>query len=147
MLPPSSPFSSPSFPTSLCVSDKLVTIAIVNYNPIVSHSVLLVAVFESYDDARSLRCYLSYNIRIMRFSWSLVAIAVSVRSVSAFAPAQSGVVARSSALNQVVAAGEVKAKQDATLEKLKAKDAGSSAISGDVSLYGSRGLVWVCQKN
>lgn len=68
----------------------------------------------------------------MRLPWSLAAIAVSVSSVSAFAPARRGVIARScSALKQAVAAAEIKSKQDATLEKLKAKDAGSSAISGD----------------
>jgi RluA family pseudouridine synthase len=66
----------------------------------------------------------------MRLSWSLAAIAVTATSVAAFAPVQNSVV-RCAALNQAVATADVKAKQDASLEKLKAKDAGSSAISGD----------------
>lgn len=71
----------------------------------------------------------------MRLLWSLSAIAVTASSVAAFAPvAQTSAIARgSSALNQAVAAADVKAKQDAALEKLKAKDASSSAISKDVS--------------
>lgn len=68
----------------------------------------------------------------MRLLWSLSALAVTVASVSAFAPAQSsGAVATRTALNQAVAAADVKAKQDAGLESMKAKDASSSAISGD----------------
>jgi len=69
----------------------------------------------------------------MRLLWSLSAIAVTASSVAAFAPvAQTSAIARgSSALNQAVAAADVKAKQDAALEKLRAKDASSSAISKD----------------
>ncbi|KAL7528253.1 hypothetical protein ACHAXR_004819 [Thalassiosira sp. AJA248-18] len=70
----------------------------------------------------------------MRLLWSLsAAVAITATSVAAFAPVQNnGVVARcGSALNQAVASADVKAKQDAAAEKLKAKDAGSSAISGD----------------
>ena len=74
----------------------------------------------------------------MRLLWSLSAIAISATSISAFAPSiqnGSSVATRSnnSALHQAVATADVKAKQDATLEKLKAKDAGASAISKDVS--------------
>lgn len=66
----------------------------------------------------------------MRLLWSLSAIAVTATSVAAFAPVQNGVV-RGTALNQAAATADVKAKQDASLEKLKAKDASSSAIAGD----------------
>ena len=75
----------------------------------------------------------------MRLSWSLAAVAVSASSIAAFAPGQNRapVVARaSSALQQVVASADVKAKNEATLEKLKAKDAGSHAITKDVSFVG-----------
>jgi len=54
--------------------------------------------------------------------------------VAAFAPVvhNKAVVARaSSVLSMAAAAADVKAKQDATLEKLKAKDAGATAISKD----------------
>ncbi len=74
----------------------------------------------------------------MRLLWSLSAIAISATSISAFAPSiqnGSSVATRSNtALNQAVATADVKAKQDATLDKLKAKDAGASAISKDVSI-------------
>ena len=74
----------------------------------------------------------------MRLLWSLAAIAAvtsSTSSVSAFSVQQNSAISRgSTALNQVaVATADVKAKQDATLEKLKSKDAGSNAISKDVS--------------
>lgn len=64
-------------------------------------------------------------------------VAVTATSIAAFAPVQNQgpVVARaSSALRQVVASADVKAKNEAALDKLKAKDAGSHAISKDVSL-------------
>lgn len=70
----------------------------------------------------------------MRLSWSLTvsALAVTASSVAAFAPVQNQAVAtRSSLALNAVAAADVKAKQDATLEKLKAKDAGATAVSGD----------------
>jgi RluA family pseudouridine synthase len=72
----------------------------------------------------------------MRLLWSLAAIAAvtsSTSSVSAFSVQQNSAISRgSTALNQVaVATADVKAKQDATLEKLKSKDAGSNAISKD----------------
>ena len=70
----------------------------------------------------------------MRLSWSLAAIAVTVSSVSAFAPVQNQAVVTRTALNQAVASADVKAKQEATLEQMKAKDAGASAISKDVSV-------------
>jgi hypothetical protein len=75
----------------------------------------------------------------MRLLWSIAAVAVTASSIAAFAPVQNKapVVARaSSALHQVVASADVKAKNEATLEKLKAKDAGSHAVSKDVSLAG-----------
>jgi len=69
----------------------------------------------------------------MRLLWSLSALAIGASTVSAFAPVvQNQAVSRaSSALNQAVASADVKAKQDATLEALKAKDAASTALSGD----------------
>jgi len=69
----------------------------------------------------------------MRLLWSLSALAVTVSSVAAFAPVQNqAVVTRAgSALNQAVASADVKAKQDASLEKMKANDADASAISKD----------------
>ena len=81
-----------------------------------------------------------YLVHSMRLLWSLAAVAVTASAVAAFAPCQNqgAVVARaSSALHQVVAAADVKAKNEATLEMLKAKDAGSHAISKDVSLVAS----------
>lgn len=71
---------------------------------------------------------------IMRLSWSLSVLALTASSVAAFAPVvhNKAVVARaSSVLSMAAAAADVKAKQDATLEKLKAKDAGATAISKD----------------
>jgi hypothetical protein len=76
----------------------------------------------------------------MRLYWSFPALALSASAVTAFAPASvqnhAAVAHRAgSALRQVVAAGpDVKAKQDSTLEKLKAKDAASHAITKDVSV-------------
>mmetsp|Transcript_20440 Transcript_20440/g.36738 ORF Transcript_20440/g.36738 Transcript_20440/m.36738 type:complete len:331 (+) Transcript_20440:101-1093(+) len=68
----------------------------------------------------------------MRLSWSLSALAITAASVSAFAPVQNQVVTRANlVLNQAVASADVKAKQDATLESMKAKDAGASAIAKD----------------
>jgi RluA family pseudouridine synthase len=68
----------------------------------------------------------------MRLLWSLSALAVTASTVSAFAPVQNqAVVARSCSALNAVATADVKAKQDATLEKLKAKDAAAAAISGD----------------
>eukprot|EP01083_Nonionella_stella_P029978 82336_1 len=69
----------------------------------------------------------------MRLLWSPSAIAFGASAVSAFAPvAQNQAVTRaSSALNQAVASADVKAAQDASLEKMKAKDAGATAISAD----------------
>jgi len=68
----------------------------------------------------------------MRLLWSISALALTAASVGAFAPVQNQAIAtRASALNQAVAAADVKSKQDATLEKMKAKDAGASAISKD----------------
>ena len=70
----------------------------------------------------------------MRLLWSLSALAVTVSSVAAFAPVQNqAVVTRASSLNQAVASADVKAKQDASLEKMKSNDAAASAISKDVS--------------
>jgi hypothetical protein len=69
----------------------------------------------------------------MRLFWSLSVIAVA-SSVSAFAP--SNVNSRQTALHSTVApvaASEIKAKQEATLSKLAARDQQSSAISKDVS--------------
>ena len=81
----------------------------------------------------------------MRLLWSLSALIVASSSVAAFAPASSNAVAsRSTALCSAVAAADVKAKQDATFEKLAAKDQGASAISKDVSAFdvGSQIDVW-----
>lgn len=70
----------------------------------------------------------------MRLFWSLSALVVASSSVAAFAPSSNnGVVARSSALHSTVAAADVKAKQDASFEKLRAKDQSSGAITKDVS--------------
>jgi len=70
----------------------------------------------------------------MRLLRSLSALALTASSVAAFAPVvhNKAVVARaSSVLNQAASGADVKAKQDASLEKLKAKDAGAAAISKD----------------
>ena len=70
----------------------------------------------------------------MRLSWSLSALALTASTVSAFAPVQNqAVVARSCSALNAVATADVKAKQDATMEKMKAKDSTSAAISADVS--------------
>ena len=89
----------------------------------------------------------------MRLLWSLSALAASAPA-AAFAPVQRQVVChRVTALNQVPATAdptapvaapattlkqslsneEVKAKRDAALEKMKAKDASAKDISKDVS--------------
>jgi hypothetical protein len=88
----------------------------------------------------------------MRLYWNLnalaVALAASTAAVTAFAPSPDAAIAHraSSALRQVVAAAgpDVKARQEITLEKLKAKDAASHAITKDVSvvLFLSRSLFW-----
>lgn len=64
-------------------------------------------------------------------------------SVSAFAPANTVPSRTSSAVYSTVAVAtsDVKAKQDATLTKLAARDQQSSAISKDVSF--GRGLIVV----
>jgi RluA family pseudouridine synthase len=75
----------------------------------------------------------------MRLHWNLSALAVALTAsttvVTAFAPSPDAAIAHraSSALRQVVAAAgpDVKARQDITLEKLKAKDAASHAIAKD----------------
>lgn len=71
----------------------------------------------------------------MRLLWSAVVIAAASSSVSAFAPVTNGAaVSRSAvAVSAVATADDVKAKQDASIEKLKAKDASSAALSKDVS--------------
>lgn len=78
----------------------------------------------------------------MRLFWSLSAIAVA-SSVSAFAPANTVSRQTSSVVYSTVAVAtsDVKAKQDATLTKLAARDQQSSAISKDVSFV--RGLIVV----
>lgn len=61
----------------------------------------------------------------------------TISAVAGFAPASQNHApdrATSSALQQVVATAEVKANQKSALEKLKAKDAASRAITMDVSL-------------
>ncbi|KAL7511874.1 hypothetical protein ACHAXN_009657, partial [Cyclotella atomus] len=72
------------------------------------------------------------TIIIMRLFWSLSAIAVA-SSVSAFAPANTVSRQTSSVVYSTVAVAtsDVKAKQDATLTKLAARDQQSSAISKD----------------
>jgi len=69
----------------------------------------------------------------MRILWSLSAIAVASSSVSAFAP--SNTVSRQTAVYSTVAVAgaDVKAKQEATLTKMAARDQQSSSISKDVS--------------
>ena len=85
-------------------------------------------------DSSSYALQLIYNIEIMRLSWSLSALALTASAVSAFAPVQNqAVVARSCSALNAVATADVKAKQDATMEKMKAKDSTSAAISADVS--------------
>jgi hypothetical protein len=75
----------------------------------------------------------------MRLLWSAVVIAAASTSVSAFAPANNGAaLMRSGVAMSAVATADVKAKQDASVEKLKAKDASSAALSGDVSFLLSR---------
>ena len=70
----------------------------------------------------------------MRLFWSLVITAAA--SVSAFAPVHNNRAAsRTTECSfSAVATADVKAKQDDAVEKLKAKDAASSAVSIDVSL-------------
>ena len=71
----------------------------------------------------------------MRLFWSLSAILVASSSVEAFAPSNNAaVLSRSILLRSTVVSSDVKAKQDATLEKLRAKDRSSSTISKDVSV-------------
>jgi hypothetical protein len=75
----------------------------------------------------------------MRLYWNHLALALTtISTVAAFAPASqknhAPVRSTSSALQQVVATAEVKANQKSALEKLKAKDAASRAITMDVSL-------------
>jgi len=71
----------------------------------------------------------------MRILWSLSAIAVASSSVSAFTPSNINSVSRSSETAVfsavAVAASDVKAKHEATLSKLRAKDQQSSEISKD----------------
>lgn len=75
----------------------------------------------------------------MRLLWSAVVIAAASTSVSAFAPANNGAaLMRSGVAMSAVATADVKAKQDASVEKLNAKDASSAALSGDVSFLLSR---------
>ena len=70
----------------------------------------------------------------MRLLWSAAVFAAAASSASAFAPATNGAaVARSGVAMSAVATADVKAKQDASIEKLKAKDASSAALSKDVS--------------
>ena len=74
----------------------------------------------------------------MRLLWSAAVLAAASSSVSAFAPVNNGAaVMRSGVAMSAVATADVKAKQDASIEKLKAKDASSSALSGDVSILTS----------
>eukprot|EP00986_Skeletonema_menzelii_P001752 scaffold484_cov148-Skeletonema_menzelii.AAC.6 len=68
----------------------------------------------------------------MRLLWSAAVFAAAASSASAFAPATNGAaVARSGVAMSAVATADVKAKQDASIEKLKAKDASSAALSKD----------------
>lgn len=70
----------------------------------------------------------------MRLFWGLAAVLAASSSVDAFAPPSNGVITRSVALSSTVLSAEsadVKAKQDAAMEKLKAKDSSSTAISKD----------------
>lgn len=70
----------------------------------------------------------------MRLLWSLSAIVVASSSVSAFAPVSNTVSRQTAVYSTVaVAASDVKAKQEATLTKLAARDQQSSAISANVS--------------
>ena len=72
----------------------------------------------------------------MRLLWSLSVIAVAFSPVAAFAPSNVNSVSRQTAVYRTVAvaASDVKAKQDATLTKLAARDQSASSISKDVSL-------------
>mmetsp|Transcript_30167 Transcript_30167/g.51570 ORF Transcript_30167/g.51570 Transcript_30167/m.51570 type:complete len:331 (-) Transcript_30167:824-1816(-) len=68
----------------------------------------------------------------MRLLWSAAVIAAAVSSASAFAPVSNGAaLTRSGVAMSAVATADVKAKQDASIEKLKAKDASSAALSKD----------------
>ncbi|KAL7446662.1 hypothetical protein ACHAXM_011315 [Skeletonema potamos] len=68
----------------------------------------------------------------MRLLWSAAVIAAAASSASAFAPVNNGAaLARSGVAMSAVATADVKAKQDASIEKLKAKDASSAALSKD----------------
>eukprot|EP01082_Thalassiosira_pseudonana_P000107 g191.t1 g191 contig1:467831-469129(-) len=67
----------------------------------------------------------------MRLLWSLSVLFVTSSSVAAFAPSNHAAALRSSALNSAVAAADVMAKQEATLEKLRAKDQSSGAVAKD----------------
>ena len=72
----------------------------------------------------------------MRLLWSFSAIVVASSSVSAFAPSSLNYASRQTSVYSAVAppaASDVKAKQEATLTKLAARDQSSSAISKDVS--------------
>lgn len=70
----------------------------------------------------------------MRLLWSAAVIAAAASSASAFAPVSNGAaLARSGVAMSAVATADVKAAQDASVEKLKAKDASSAALSKDVS--------------
>ena len=70
----------------------------------------------------------------MRLLWSAAVFAAAASSASAFAPATNGAaVARSGVAMSAVATADVKAAQDASVEKLKAKDASSAALTKDVS--------------
>ena len=72
----------------------------------------------------------------MRLIWSAAVIAAAASSASAFAPVNNGAaLARSGVAMSAVATADVKAKQDASIEKLQAKDASSSALSKDVSYH------------
>eukprot|EP00577_Skeletonema_sp_RCC1716_P024607 CAMPEP_0113402318 /NCGR_PEP_ID=MMETSP0013_2-20120614/17192_1 /TAXON_ID=2843 ORGANISM="Skeletonema costatum, Strain 1716" /NCGR_SAMPLE_ID=MMETSP0013_2 /ASSEMBLY_ACC=CAM_ASM_000158 /LENGTH=118 /DNA_ID=CAMNT_0000287645 /DNA_START=110 /DNA_END=467 /DNA_ORIENTATION=- /assembly_acc=CAM_ASM_000158 len=68
----------------------------------------------------------------MRLLWSAAVIAAAASSASAFAPVSNGAaLTRSGVAMSAVATADVKAKQDASIEKLKAKDASSAALSKD----------------
>lgn len=91
-----------------------------------------------YGRREALHYFNLYNLK-MRLLWSAVVIAAASTSVSAFAPANNGAaLMRSGVAMSAVATADVKAKQDASVEKLKAKDASSAALSGDVSFLLSR---------
>lgn len=70
----------------------------------------------------------------MRLLWSAAVIAAAASSASAFSPVNNGAaLTRSGVAMRAVATADVKAKLDASNEKLKAKDASSAALSKDVS--------------